>query len=141
MTLAEGKRKVGVHQRPLTLDAGVNRDGSEGEGVSNKIEDTAGIVNVPNGFAREHAAAGWPSWLVSVAGEAVKGWLPRKANSFEKLYKVQPSICTCSFNTIFDDINFIYDIATYFIYAKNLPVDMLVPFYWLQSVMINVFEL
>lgn len=86
-TLAEGKRKVGVHQRPLTLDAGVNRDGSEGEGVSNKIEDTAGIVNVPNGFAREHAAAGWPSWLVSVAGEAVKGWLPRKANSFEKLYK------------------------------------------------------
>ncbi|KAE8684441.1 putative serine/threonine-protein kinase [Hibiscus syriacus] len=33
-------------------------------------------------------AAGWPSWLVSVAGEAVRGWLPRRVETFDKLEKV-----------------------------------------------------
>jgi hypothetical protein len=31
----------------------------------------------------------WPQWLTAAAGEAVKGWLPRRADSFEKLDKVQ----------------------------------------------------
>ncbi|KAL2347969.1 hypothetical protein Fmac_001969 [Flemingia macrophylla] len=35
----------------------------------------------------EHVAAGWPSWLAAVAGEAINGWLPRRADSFEKLDK------------------------------------------------------
>ncbi|KAE8733368.1 putative serine/threonine-protein kinase [Hibiscus syriacus] len=30
----------------------------------------------------------WPSWLASVAGEAVKGWKPRRSESFEKLGKI-----------------------------------------------------
>ncbi|XP_039002400.1 probable serine/threonine-protein kinase At1g09600 [Hibiscus syriacus] len=30
----------------------------------------------------------WPSWLASVAGEAVKGWKPRRFESFEKLEKI-----------------------------------------------------
>ncbi|CAI5476559.1 unnamed protein product [Closterium sp. Yama58-4] len=33
-------------------------------------------------------AAGWPSWLASVASEAIKGWVPRRADSFEKLDKI-----------------------------------------------------
>lgn len=33
-------------------------------------------------------AAGWPAWLVSVAGEALVGWTPRRASTFEKLEKV-----------------------------------------------------
>ncbi|KQJ91857.2 hypothetical protein BRADI_4g40430v3 [Brachypodium distachyon] len=32
--------------------------------------------------------AGWPAWLVNVAPKAVEGWLPRQADSFEKLDKV-----------------------------------------------------
>lgn len=36
----------------------------------------------------EQAAAGWPSWLSAVAGEAIQGWVPLKADSFEKLEKV-----------------------------------------------------
>ncbi|XP_074570961.1 protein IMPAIRED IN BABA-INDUCED STERILITY 1-like [Curcuma longa] len=36
----------------------------------------------------EQVAAGWPSWLSAVAGEAIQGWVPRKADSFEKLEKV-----------------------------------------------------
>ena len=31
----------------------------------------------------------WPQWLTAAAGEAVEGWLPRRADSFEKLDKVQ----------------------------------------------------
>ena len=36
-----------------------------------------------------HVAAGWPAWLTSVAGEAVRGWVPRRADSFEKLEKAR----------------------------------------------------
>ncbi|RWW71572.1 hypothetical protein BHE74_00020677 [Ensete ventricosum] len=38
----------------------------------------------------EQVAAGWPSWLSSVAREAIQGWVPFKADSFEKLEKVLP---------------------------------------------------
>ncbi|XP_076886843.1 cyclin-dependent kinase C-2 C-like isoform X1 [Bidens hawaiensis] len=36
----------------------------------------------------EHVAAGWPSWLSAVAGEAIDGWLPLKSNCFERLEKI-----------------------------------------------------
>ncbi|EPS67441.1 hypothetical protein M569_07335, partial [Genlisea aurea] len=36
----------------------------------------------------ELAAAGWPTWLTSVAGEAIKGWPPRSADSYQKLNKI-----------------------------------------------------
>nr|XP_043608080.1 protein IMPAIRED IN BABA-INDUCED STERILITY 1-like [Erigeron canadensis] len=36
----------------------------------------------------EQVAAGWPAWLSAVAGEAIHGWVPLKAESFEKLEKV-----------------------------------------------------
>lgn len=36
----------------------------------------------------EQVAAGWPSWLSSAAGEAIQGWVPLRADSFEKLEKV-----------------------------------------------------
>ncbi|GMP30653.1 hypothetical protein CsSME_00005222 [Camellia sinensis var. sinensis] len=36
----------------------------------------------------EHVAAGWPSWLSAVAGDAINGWLPLRSDSFEKLDKV-----------------------------------------------------
>ncbi|KAL5543824.1 hypothetical protein UlMin_007608 [Ulmus minor] len=31
---------------------------------------------------------GWPSWLMAVAGDAIHGWTPRRANSFERLAKI-----------------------------------------------------
>lgn len=31
---------------------------------------------------------GWPSWLSAVAGDAIQGWIPRRADTFEKLDKV-----------------------------------------------------
>lgn len=38
-------------------------------------------------------AAGWPAWLVSVAGEALVNWTPRRASTFEKLEKVSWFFC------------------------------------------------
>ncbi|KAF6152170.1 hypothetical protein GIB67_028084 [Kingdonia uniflora] len=36
----------------------------------------------------EQVAAGWPQWLSAVAGEAIQGWVPLRADSFEKLEKI-----------------------------------------------------
>ncbi|KAG7580742.1 Protein kinase-like domain superfamily [Arabidopsis suecica] len=44
--------------------------------------------NPPKNLLGEQVAAGWPSWLSEVCGEALSGWLPRKADSFEKIEKI-----------------------------------------------------
>ncbi|OIW12468.1 hypothetical protein TanjilG_04217 [Lupinus angustifolius] len=36
----------------------------------------------------EQNAAGWPSWLTASAAEAIQGWIPLKADSFQKLEKI-----------------------------------------------------
>jgi hypothetical protein len=36
----------------------------------------------------EQVAAGWPPWLATFASEAIQGWVPLKADNFEKLEKV-----------------------------------------------------
>ncbi|PON65991.1 Serine/threonine protein kinase [Parasponia andersonii] len=36
----------------------------------------------------EHVSAGWPPWLSAAAGEAIHGWFPLRADSFEKLEKI-----------------------------------------------------
>lgn len=36
----------------------------------------------------EQVAAGWPPWLTDAAGEAINGWIPRRADTFEKIDKV-----------------------------------------------------
>ena len=48
--------------------------------------DLKSIDDQPRPGAEREA---WPKWLAAAAGEAVKGWLPRRADSFEKLDKVQ----------------------------------------------------
>ncbi|XP_018483225.2 probable serine/threonine-protein kinase At1g09600 isoform X2 [Raphanus sativus] len=46
------------------------------------------ISSVSNGERGAQVVAGWPSWLASVAGEAINGWIPRKADSFERMEKI-----------------------------------------------------
>ncbi|KAM7510091.1 hypothetical protein LguiB_008966 [Lonicera macranthoides] len=36
----------------------------------------------------EHVAAGWPTWLTAIAGEAIEGWLPLNSDNYEKLEKI-----------------------------------------------------
>lgn len=51
-------------------------------------QTTSRSVSMPHGAKAEQVSAGWPSWLVSVAGEAIQGWIPRSAESYEKLNKI-----------------------------------------------------
>lgn len=67
--------KEGHHKRCSTVDFGVQQSMSR-------------VVSIPNAAKGEFGAAGWPSWLTSVAAEAIQGWLPRSADSFEKLNKI-----------------------------------------------------
>ncbi|KAH9322399.1 hypothetical protein KI387_017038, partial [Taxus chinensis] len=63
------------HQRP------------QGEIVPNANSNPR-LGNPPRHTEGEQVAAGWPAWLTAVAGEAIKGWIPRRADSFEKLDKI-----------------------------------------------------
>ncbi|KAL2894292.1 hypothetical protein RDABS01_010201 [Bienertia sinuspersici] len=67
-----------THQRRATVDLGVN--GGQ--------RPVSRIISMPQGAHGEQVVAGWPSWLSAVAGEAIQGWLPRRADSFEKLDKI-----------------------------------------------------
>lgn len=66
-----------------------------GENVERKREKMEYVVaqhpgtgSLPKASEGEQVAAGWPSWLAAVAGDAIRGWVPRRADSFEKLDKV-----------------------------------------------------
>ncbi|GAA0160969.1 non-receptor serine/threonine protein kinase [Lithospermum erythrorhizon] len=52
------------------------------------IDFASGRILSVRGAKGEQSAAGWPSWLTAVAGEAIQGLLPRTAESFEKIEKV-----------------------------------------------------
>ena len=63
------------------------------------VVDHIGPGRVPKAIEGEQVAAGWTAWLSSVAGEAIKGWIPRSANTFERLHKVSYClvcyVCAC----------------------------------------------
>lgn len=46
------------------------------------------LSSPPKHLQGEQVAAGWPSWLTAVCGESLNGWIPRRADSFEKIDKV-----------------------------------------------------
>ncbi|XLR56938.1 hypothetical protein S83_007610, partial [Arachis hypogaea] len=51
------------------------------------IIDHPAIGRIPKAVKAEQISARWPDWLSSIAGEAIKGWIPRSANTFERLGK------------------------------------------------------
>ena len=59
----------------------------------NSSKKSSGSFNFRIGFNQryveaEQNAAGWPPWLTASAAEAVQGWIPLKADSFQKLDKI-----------------------------------------------------
>ncbi|XWS40414.1 hypothetical protein CRYUN_Cryun18bG0139100 [Craigia yunnanensis] len=74
------KRTPSQLQRRSTMEAGVR--GGQGQPRMSRIMSATG------GERGAQVVAGWPSWLAAVAGEAINGWIPRKAESFEKLEKI-----------------------------------------------------
>ncbi|CAN8255055.1 unnamed protein product [Cochlearia groenlandica] len=53
-----------------------------------KREPSVVVVHSKEKAEAKQVEAGWPSWLVSVAGEALVDWSPRRASTFEKLEKI-----------------------------------------------------
>lgn len=68
------------------------RVSKDGDGEGDKIRQTGDFTTtdrrkpVPQYSLK--TAQGWPAWLCDVAGDAIKDWTPRRANTFEKLDKV-----------------------------------------------------
>ncbi|CAI8591601.1 unnamed protein product [Vicia faba] len=61
----------------------------EGTGSEQDIKKIITCLSVKtNGQRTSIVVPGWPSWLTSVAAEAIVGWLPRRADSFHKLDKI-----------------------------------------------------
>lgn len=70
------------------VNGSVRLQGESFERKREKAEYHPRVGPVPRATEGEQVAAGWPPWLAAVAGEAIKGWVPRRADSFEKLDKV-----------------------------------------------------
>ncbi|KHN35096.1 Putative serine/threonine-protein kinase [Glycine soja] len=66
------------HQRCNTMSGGVG----ERKPLMSRI------LSVQHFAGEQHVDSGWPLWLSSVAAEAIKGWMPRRADSFEKLDQI-----------------------------------------------------
>ncbi|KAH7865632.1 hypothetical protein Vadar_009120 [Vaccinium darrowii] len=80
----EGAKKKALVVEKTHLQKRATMDG----GVSNGPPQISRVFSISGGVDGAQVSAGWPSWLTSVAGEAIKGWVPRKADSFEKLDKI-----------------------------------------------------
>ncbi|XP_055807272.1 probable serine/threonine-protein kinase At1g54610 [Solanum dulcamara] len=69
-----------------SLDRKSNGSKRVGDDHCEKVKGKLEVV--PKAMEGELIAAGWPSSLAAVAGEAISGWIPRKADTFEKLDKI-----------------------------------------------------
>ncbi|KAE8703258.1 Cyclin-dependent kinase C-1 [Hibiscus syriacus] len=81
--------------RTMLIDKQVNGSvGMHGENLDKRekmeyvVTQHPGMGSLPKATEGEQVAAGWPAWLASVAGEAIRGWVPRLADAFEKLDKI-----------------------------------------------------
>ncbi|GMH11328.1 hypothetical protein Nepgr_013169 [Nepenthes gracilis] len=84
-----GTTKV-VESAAVVTDGGaeekVDKERKRGERRRSKANPR--LSNPPKNIRGEQVAAGWPSWLSEVAGEAINGWVPRRADTFEKIDKI-----------------------------------------------------
>ncbi|XP_057502998.1 probable serine/threonine-protein kinase At1g54610 [Actinidia eriantha] len=58
------------------------------QGERRRSKPNPRLSNPPKHKHGEQVAAGWPSWLSAHVGEAIDGWLPRRADTFEKIDKI-----------------------------------------------------
>ncbi|XAR52516.1 Cyclin-dependent kinase [Bertholletia excelsa] len=95
----ESKDTVGVGETKVENDKGgvnssvnVKQDKDDGDrrsqGERRRSRANPRLSNPPKHKHGEQVAAGWPSWLSAHVGEAIDGWLPRRADTFEKIDKI-----------------------------------------------------
>ena len=96
-----GRARVGLDQHPcfkkngdhhhhqVVVSCGASELGESGRAPSSNGESlSCRLRNLHKYIEGEQVAAGWPAWLSAVAGEAIHGWVPLKADAFEILEKV-----------------------------------------------------
>ncbi|XP_031107528.1 probable serine/threonine-protein kinase At1g54610 [Ipomoea triloba] len=71
-----GSRRQSGNLTVLKKENSKNNDASFGVNVARRLTEG------------EFVAAGWPAWLSSVAGEAIDGWLPLRADMFQRSEKI-----------------------------------------------------
>lgn len=72
-------------------DTGAKQKDSHKQSLSERVlgsKRMQKIKSIVGGTQGAQKAAGWPSWLTSVASEAIQGWVPRSADSYEMLNKI-----------------------------------------------------
>ncbi|KAH6808775.1 Protein kinase superfamily protein [Perilla frutescens var. frutescens] len=88
---SEGEADGGGGQVPNGRDQKEERKDENGRhprGERRRSRPNPRLSNPPKNIHGEQVAAGWPSWLSAVAGEAINGWTPRRADSFVKIDKI-----------------------------------------------------
>ncbi|KAJ6970283.1 protein IMPAIRED IN BABA-INDUCED STERILITY 1 [Populus alba] len=96
-----GRARVGMDQHPsfkkngdhhhhqVVISCGGSELGESGRAPSSNGESVSFRLRSLHKYIEgEQVAAGWPAWLSAVAGEAIHGWVPLKADAFEKLEKI-----------------------------------------------------
>ncbi|XP_027369071.1 protein IMPAIRED IN BABA-INDUCED STERILITY 1-like [Abrus precatorius] len=80
------------NRKKKTESVGASRSelGESGRASSNGGSESLSfrLGNLSKYVEGEQAAAGWPAWLSAVACEAIHGWVPLRADAFEKLDKI-----------------------------------------------------
>ncbi|XP_074264137.1 putative serine/threonine-protein kinase At1g54610 [Silene latifolia] len=83
-----GEKSIGIIvERPLSKGSN-HRGGTVDIEGNGDHKGMSRIVSMSRAQRGDQGFAGWPSWLSSVAGEAIQGWVPRRADSFQKLDKI-----------------------------------------------------
>lgn len=85
------RRKVEEHRPDTAGDVAVRakKDEAQKQRTAKRFGDfPASEHRKPRPEPFLHNQQGWPSWLLAAAGDAIQGWTPRRANSFERLAKV-----------------------------------------------------
>ncbi|WOG83366.1 hypothetical protein DCAR_0102541 [Daucus carota subsp. sativus] len=85
VVVEKGEKREGLGKIQNGGDQKEQKEGSRGE---RRRKPNPRLSNPLKNVHGEQVAAGWPSWLSAVAGEAINGWTPRRADTFEKIDKI-----------------------------------------------------
>ncbi|KAJ7978055.1 Protein kinase superfamily protein [Quillaja saponaria] len=82
------KKAAEIHNGGNQSEEKGGDDGGQSRGERRRSKPNPRLSNPPKHLRGEQVAAGWPPWLTAVCGEALSGWIPRKADTFEKIDKI-----------------------------------------------------
>ncbi|KAH6791179.1 Protein kinase superfamily protein [Perilla frutescens var. frutescens] len=87
---AAAEVKVDKESERKRHDYDVDFNSEKSRELNRGASQNKAVVNVPPARSSEGelVAAGWPSWLSSVAADAIDGWVPLRSDAYERLDKI-----------------------------------------------------